>query len=294
MKNKYTYLLIAFVAIMTMNGCKKDSFDPTPENVPIILEPVVPPQDLPDSNLVMGNPSSATTDVNNFNNYLMKEGYYTVSYDRDRAIPNWVSWHLTASDLGTTPRQDDFRSNNNLPDGWYHVENFSYNGGGFDRGHMCPSADRTATVPANSSTFLMTNIVPQAPVNNQVTWAALEDYARSLVGQGNELYTICGSYGVGGVGNAGPFDNINNGQVTVPAMLWKVIVVLPNGADDVTRVSNSTRVISVIMPNTNTVNSNWRTLRTTVDAIEAATGYDILSKVDPAIQAVIEARVDNL
>jgi endonuclease G len=48
------------------------------------------------------------------------------------------------------------------------------------------------------------------------------------------------------------------------------------------------------MPNTNTVNSNWRTLRTTVDAIEAATGYDILSKVDPAIQAVIEARVDNL
>jgi DNA/RNA endonuclease G (NUC1) len=30
-----------------------------------------------------------------------------------------------------------------------------------------------------------------------------------------------------------------------------------------------------------------------VDAIEAATGDDFLSNVDPAVQAVIEARVDN-
>ncbi|WP_255412675.1 DNA/RNA non-specific endonuclease [Chitinophaga sp. S165] len=38
-----------------------------------------------------------------------------------------------------------------------------------DRGHNCPSADRTSTT-ANSSTFLMTNMIPQAPQNNQQTW----------------------------------------------------------------------------------------------------------------------------
>ena len=32
-----------------------------------------------------------------------------------------------------------------LPAGWYQVQASSYTGSGFDRGHMCPSADRTSS-----------------------------------------------------------------------------------------------------------------------------------------------------
>lgn len=280
---------------MALTACKKDYVTTTdPPGAPVILQPVVPPSSS-DSSLVLGNPSDASSDVSNLSNYLMRETYYTLSYNSERGIPNWVSWHVGIEDLGSTPRQDDFRPNTALPSGWYQVQNFSYNGGGFDRGHMCPSADRTATVAANSSTFLMTNMVPQAPYHNQVTWANLEDYARSLVtGQGNEIYTICGSYGEGGTGNAGLQTSIDNGRVTVPAFLWKTIVVLPNGSDDINRITTSTRVISVIMPNTNSIGSNWRLYRVSVDDIEAATGYDLLSELPTSLQAVLEARVDNL
>jgi endonuclease G len=246
-----------------------------------------------DGNLLMGNPSNATSDVSNFNNYLMDKGYYTVSYSRDRGTPNWVSWHLQSNDVGSALRQDDFRADVTLPATWYQVQNTSYTGSGFDRGHNCPSADRTSTVAANSSTFLMTNMIPQAPQNNQQTWANMESYGRTLVQGGSELFIIMGSYGVGGTGSNGTVNTLDNGRVTVPAFVWKVIVVIPDGSNDLSRVSASTRVIAVITPNINTTNSNWKVYRTSVDDIETATGYNLLSNVSTAIQNVIEAKVDN-
>ena len=68
----------------------------------------------------------------------------------------------------------------------------------------------------------------------------------------------------------------------------------PNGDSDSSRVNENTRVIAVDVPNTNTLFSGWKNYRTSVDAIEAATGYDILSRLSPFLQSVLEARVDNL
>jgi endonuclease G, mitochondrial len=246
------------------------------------------------NNMLLGNPSIATASVLNPGNYLMEKSYFTMSYNRDRGIPNWVSWYVGSTSLGSTPRQDDFRADTSLPTGWYQVGSTSYSGSGFDRGHNCPSADRTSTVAANSSTFLMTNMIPQAPVNNQQTWANLENYARTLVTGGNEVYIVMGCYGTGGTGSAGTFNTINSGNITVPNRIWKVIVVIPNGSNDLSRISSSTRVIAVNTPNNNSTNSDWKTYRTSVDAIEAATGYDLLSNLSAAIQTTIEAKVDNL
>jgi len=246
-----------------------------------------------DENLALGNPSGATDDASNPTNYLLIKPQYTLSYHRDRGIPNWVSWHLSSAWLGTADRQDNCAADNELPAGWYRVTTSSYTGSGFDRGHNCPSADRTSSATDNSATFLMTNITPQAPNNNQRTWVGLENYCRTLVDQGNELYIICGSYGRGGVGSNGAATTLDNGRVTVPDRCWKVVVVLPTGTDDVQRVSTSTRVIAINVPNDNTVNSNWATYRTTVDAIEQATGYDLLSAVPTSVQKVLEANIDK-
>jgi endonuclease G len=296
MKNmKRNLYVLLFASIVVSSSCRKD--DPTFNaiNPPVVVNPVTPPVTSADSNLVMGNPSNATDNAANYSNYLIKEGYYSLSYNRDRGIPNWVSWHVVSSDSGNTPRQDDFRSNPRLPSGWYRVDNLSYSSSGFDRGHMCPSGDRTVSVPANSSTFLMTNMVPQAPYNNQVTWAGLENYTRSLMSQGKELYVISGAYGEGGSAvSSGITNTIDNSRVTVPAKLWKVIVVLNNGSDDLNRVTTTTRVITIVLPNINTVNADWKTYRVSVDFLEQETGYDLLSNVPVNIQSIIEAQVDTL
>ncbi|OGX85565.1 DNA/RNA non-specific endonuclease [Hymenobacter glacialis] len=252
-----------------------------------------PPVAGDNQHLTMGNPSGAAANISMTTNYLLDKPQYALSYHRDRGTPTWVSWHLDASWRGTAARQDDFRADNTLPAGWYQVQGTSYSGSGFDRGHNCPSADRTSTVADNSATFLMTNMIPQAPSNNQITWAALENYSRTLMDQGNELYIIMGVYGRGGTGSAGYFETIDQGRIQVPARVWKVIVVLPVGNNDVSRVSTATRIIAIDTPNQQGLTSNWGQYRTSVDAIEAATGLDVLSALPTSVQQAVEAQVDN-
>lgn len=246
---------------------------------------LTPPPTSNSVHLTMGNPSNAATNVLQPTNYLMEKSQYVLSYHRDNGRPNWVSWHLDTSWFGSTPRQDDFRADTTLPAGWYQVQATDYSGSGYDRGHMCPSADRTKTVADNSSTFLMTNMIPQAPTNNQQTWANLESYSRTLANSGNELYVISGGQGTNGF--------VANGKVAVPAYTWKVIMVLPAGTNDVARVTSATRLIAVWMPNTNSVVSDWRTYRVSVDYVESLTGFDFFSNVPDAIEAQIESVVDN-
>ncbi|MBU7585870.1 MAG: DNA/RNA non-specific endonuclease [Nostoc sp. TH1S01] len=249
--------------------------------------------------LTMGNPSTAGT--SSLNNYLLLKSQYALSYNCSRKIPNWVSWQLNSSWLGSTPRQDDFRADTAVPSSCYRVQGSDYVGSGFDRGHMTPSADRTNSVINNSATFLMSNILPQAPDNNQGIWANLENYCRDLVlNQGKELYIISGAYGTGGTGSNGyktsfPAATSTSNRITVSARTWKVIVVLDRAGLGVSGVTNSTRVIAVDIPNTQGVrNADWRTYRISVDTLESRTGYNFLSQVSASIQSVIEARVDNL
>ncbi|NVO29700.1 DNA/RNA non-specific endonuclease [Hymenobacter lapidiphilus] len=275
--NKFN--LPAAVALLLATACSTT-------NDPVPTQPLT-------EHLTLGNPSGATADVSQPTNYLLSKPQYALSYHRDRGIPTWVSWHLDASWRGSAARQDDFRADNTLPAGWYQVGGSSYSGSGFDRGHQCPSADRTNTVPDNSATFLMTNMVPQAPRNNQQTWANLENYTRTFLSSGNEIYIICGAYGQGGTGSNSFQTTLDQGRVTVPARLWKVVVVLPTGDNDATRVSSSTRIIAIDTPNDNTINTDWGQYRVSVDAIEAATGLDLLSAVPVAVQQVLETRVDE-
>ncbi len=244
--------------------------------------------------LLLGNPSNATSDVNFPSNYLLSKPQYAMSYDRDRAIPNWVAWRLDSTWIGSAPRQDDFRPDSMLPAGWYQATDNDYSGSGFDRGHHTPSGDRTRTVADNSATFLMTNIMPQAGGNNQGPWNDLENYCRTLAQAGNELYIFAGGFGQGGTGSNGFANTIAGGHITVPSQTWKVIVVLPNGNNDLQRVTTSTRTIAVIMPNADSIrNQTWQSFETSIDQVETLTGLDFLSNVPMNIQNVIEARVGS-
>jgi endonuclease G len=242
---------------------------------------------LPDEDpLLLGNPSNATPDINNENNYLMVKPQYTLSYNRSRATANWVAWRLESSWLGSTPRQDDFRPDSTLPLGWYQVTQNDYSGSGYDRGHMTPSGDRTNSVENNSATFLMTNMVPQLPANNQGPWEEFESYCRTLAGQGNEIYIVSGP-----VGNIG---TIANGRIVVPEYTWKVVLILPNGTNDLQRVTRATRAFGIVVPNFPPLNINapWRQFRVTVDAVENVTGFNFFSNVPKNTQELIERRRD--
>ncbi|MFA6086810.1 DNA/RNA non-specific endonuclease [Mucilaginibacter sp.] len=265
----------------------------------VIVGTDAPPANGDNNNLLMGNPSSAQPAAVMMDNYLIDQGYYVESYNSTKAGPNWVSWHLDASNItNVSSRLNNFAAFSGLPAGFTSVQSNSYNFAtyGFDRGHNCPSADRTSSANANSSTFLMTNMIPQAPQNNQHTWNNLEGYLREQVVAGNEVYIIMGSYGTGGSGVNGAFNSITSGtlKINIPSNVWKVAVIVPTGDGDISRVSASTRVIAVNTPNVNTTSEDWKGYRVTVRDIEKATGYNLFSNLPQTVQDAIETKKDAL
>jgi len=246
--------------------------------------------------LTMGNPSDAAADLLMPNNYLMEKPEMAISYNADRGTPNWVSWHLTDEWVGSLTRVDTFRADPEVPPTWYRVLGSDYFGSGFDRGHNVPNADRDkeTSIPINQATFLMTNMLPQAPDNNQGPWANMENDLRLLL-PANELYIVMGGAGTGGTGSNGFATTIANGHVTVPAQTWKVVLILPKASgDDVARVTASTRTLAVLMPNVQGIrNNDWEDYIVTVDHVESVTGYDFFPNVPDAIEASIESGTDG-
>lgn len=233
--------------------------------------------------LAPGNPSNAG--ASDPNNYLMVNNYYAVSYSRDRAIPNWVAWRVTKADKGDVDRVDSFRPDDRLPQGWVQVRPADYTGSGYDRGHLCPNADRNGNPDAMASTFLMTNMTPQTPDLNRGPWERLESYLRTLVTRGSDVYIIAGVYG-----DKGKLKN----KVTIPTNNWKIAIAVPAGAD-MSAVSEKTRVIAVDMPNVKGIkNADWQTYRTTAREIEQKTGYKFFSNLPQNLQASLENKTDSI
>ncbi len=240
-------------------------------------------------NLKLGNPSKATTDPTNTDNYLLLKPQYVLSYNRSRNIANWASWQLNKSWMGDAKRKDQFRPDPDLPKGWYQVVTKDYSGSGFDRGHLVNSEDRTKNDVDNAATFLLTNIIPQSPDNNRGVWEELESYSRKLARDGKELYIIAGGNGIGGEGSNGNVSQLK-GKATVPSTLWKVILVLDAPSKGLAGVNSNSRTIAVIMPNKQGRNGKWTDFCATVDDVQKLTGYDFFSNVPPEIQKQIESK----
>lgn len=216
--------------------------------------------------------------------YFIDERSFVLSYSPEKRVPNWVAWRLDRQHLGHVRRQDDFRADLALPARFYRVQDSDYAHSGYDRGHLCPSADRKNSVEDNSRTFLFTNIVPQLHELNAGPWEHLESYARARVQAGALLYLVAGNL------FSAPFPTIGNG-VAVPAANFKIMLVLSPGqrASD---VDENTELLAVSMPNQRGVGEHeWTEYLTTVDAIEQASGYDFLNALPERVQRVIEARV---
>lgn len=151
--------------------------------------------------------------------------------------------------------------------------------------HLACSFDRTAGSHDNATTYYFSNNIPQAADNNQGPWASFENHLGDLARLENmELYVIAGASGSKGTVK-------DEGKTTIPSHVWKVAAILPRdeGLDDV-QANDDLEVIAVIMPNDPGIRDvAWETYVTTVDSVEALTGYDVLALLPDHIEIPVEA-----
>jgi endonuclease G len=219
--------------------------------------------------LPFGNPSEAGADPNN---QLVLRPQFAASWNASKRIPNWVAWRLVASDIGDTERSQ-FYSDPEIST----PSPKDYTRSGYDRGHLCPSKDRSDTPENNKGAFTMLNIFPQAPDNNRGPWEKAERFERDLALAGREVYVIAG-----GAGSQEGFKGID-----VPESTWKIIVALERGKS-FPEGQEKAQVFAVIMPNHDDLNDRWQEYQTSVSEIEKKTGFRFFKNA-PVIASIAKS-----
>lgn len=111
---------------------------------------------------------------------VVDNGHSYISYDTLLKCPALVEWTLCAADLGCTVREPSWRFINDLPFVHGGADHDDFKGSGYDRGHMCPAADRSKSREVMLSTFVISNVAPQRPWVNRGEWKKAENVCRKL------------------------------------------------------------------------------------------------------------------
>ena len=226
----------------------------------------------------------------NPNEEIIKHKAMYLVYSEEHEQAKWVA-HIIAPDIinGTITRTNDFRPDLLVATGSavekdYFLKylqadsTFKYDGFGYDRGHLAPSADFRWSEVALSESFLYSNMSPQKPEFNRKAWADLEGWLRYYVIENKnvQLYVV-----TGGVltDSLAVIDRSIN-KVSIPKKFYKVAIDLENS-----------RGIGFMMPN----REIYRPLEyfaVPIDSVEAITGIDFYYLLDDDIENEIENSFD--
>lgn len=215
---------------------------------------------------------------------------YALVYDESHEQAKWVA-HIILPDVlsGSEGRSNDFRPDNLIETGSaveadYFTKTLNpdstwkYDGFGYDRGHLAPSADFRYSKKALSESYFYSNMSPQVADLNRGKWAELEDGIRQYVIDNNtKLYVVTGPVLKPGL----PKIERGVNHVSIPEFYYKVVY------DEAHQ-----RAIAFIMPNKKNDNP-WWSYSVSIDSVEKITGIDFFPALPDNLENEVEAMCDN-
>jgi len=230
--------------------------------------------------LLFGAPS-----VESGQDHLINHTIFSVMYDLGRGSPDWVAEYLTKEEVDSeTVSRDRFHfADDPLIDG--EATDADYAGSGYDRGHMVPAEDMEMDARWMTECFYMTNMAPQRHALNGGRWKTMEELARKVAVKEGKAWIFSGTiYRDPRPGECSGVIGTKN-KITIPQAFFKIIVFKEGG---------SVKSIAFIIPHLLGPASAYGSVGsylTSIDEVEAETGFDFLDKVPVETQAVIEAEV---
>ena len=153
---------------------------------------------------------------------------FSLEWDCSKKANRWTAYQMHAGNTGgNVERQNDFREDPDIPS-QYRSTLADYKGSGFDRGHLCPSADRQRSEEQNSQTFFLSNMQPQYHNHNGGKWATLEGKVRTWAGSCETLYVVKAAtitdVTLNGSTQSGLLNVMCNNSLIVPAYFYMTIM----------------------------------------------------------------------
>lgn len=217
---------------------------------------------------------------------LIEHSAMSLVYSEKHEQAKWVA-HIIMPEVtqGKAGRSNDFRPDEKVETGTAVEEDYFlaqtsddgtivYDGFGYDRGHLAPSADFRWSSKALSESYLYSNMSPQLPGFNREGWGELENMLRGYMYHNPKtmLYVVTGPVLEDGL----PVIERSINKVSIPKQFFKVVVDLENK-----------RAIGFILPNQR-LSYPIETFAKSIDEIEEITGLDFFHELDDALESKLE------
>lgn len=239
------------------------------------IESAESPQQASSENIAAENDFLLPASLKRIPEQILHRKGYTVSYNKDLKIPNWVAWELSPEKLvERESRTDKFLPDPDLPEDEAVTTN-DYKGAGMDRGHMCPAGDNRWHWKAMQESFYMTNICPQNHNLNRGDWKELEEACRKWAQTEGKIYIVCGPI----LYNHKHRTIGKQHRVTVPEAFFKVILCT---------TSTPPKAIGFIYKN-DSGNHPLDSYVNSVDEVERITGIDFFPALPDEVEDKVEA-----
>lgn len=204
---------------------------------------------------------------------------YTLSWNEDNLVADWVAYELTAEELDTqeVSRTEDFRPD---PAVRKSSQLDDYRNSGFSRGHLAPAQDFKWSASAMSDTFFLTNMVPQKQDNyNAGIWLSAENAVRDSARITGSVYVVTGP-----VLTDGSYNTIGENKVTVPKECYKALLVIDEEGE--------VHTIAMSIPQTAGKKEKINKYLMSVNELEELTGLDFFPSLDDEVEEKAEETYD--
>lgn len=228
-------------------------------------------------------------DTLNIKDEIVKHAAIVLSYNEDHEQANWVM-HVITPDImeGNTSRTNDFRIDEKVSTGSseeadYFIRKmnedstFKYDGFGFDRGHLAPSADFRWSAKSLSESYYYSNMSPQKADFNRGKWAELEGWMREYVEEYNTHLIVYTAPIL--LSNLPKIERAKN-KPSIPYEYVKIAYDPKNN-----------RGIAFLMPNKK-IDKPIESYAVSIDFVEEKTAFNFYPNLSDSIQKRIEATFD--
>lgn len=212
---------------------------------------------------------------------------YSVEWDCSKKAQRWTCYQMYAGNTGSNWNRnnwastswggDPFQEDTQIPQ-QYRTTLSDYRGSGYDRGHICPSADRLFSQQVNEQTFYLSNMHPQLHNFNDGIWSDMEGQIRTWNTNSfrDTLYVV-----KGGTIASGQVLTPAKSGLLVPKYFFMAVLCVRNG---------SYKAIAFWAEHTNSVTKGGKLTDylISVDELEQKTGIDFFCNLPDDTETRVE------
>ena len=216
---------------------------------------------------------------------------FAVEWDCDKKAQRWTCYQMNATNSGTNWNRnnwkqtewggDPFQEDPDIPT-QYRTTLSDYKFSGYDRGHICPSADRLNSKEANEQTFYLSNMQPQVNGFNTGVWVTMENTLRDKWNTSTyrDVLYVCKG---GTIDNSSYIKGYTRSGLIVPGYFFVAMLAVKNG---------TYHALGLWFEHKANSDTKLRTYAVTIDQLEQLTGIDFFCNLPDDTENTVESKLD--